>query len=61
MTKISLKNLRKEIPQEMIPGNFVRGKEIVFTYLIVSEVEGEYYVNRLHLIGQLPWGDVLLN
>ncbi|WBF54031.1 hypothetical protein [Macrococcoides canis] len=44
MTKISLKNLRKEIPEEMIPGNFIRGKEILFTYLIVSEVEGEYYV-----------------
>ncbi len=43
MAKISMKNLRKEIPMSSIPGKIVRAKEIVFSYLMVV-LEGDEYM-----------------
>lgn len=44
MAKLSMKNLRKEIPMDCIPGKIVRAKEIVFEYLMVVFYENEYTV-----------------
>lgn len=44
MAKISIKNLRKEIPTSYIPGKIVRAKEIVFSYLMVVLEDNEYMI-----------------